>query len=226
MCLVRLITGLAAVTKVAAEGLHRASLALLFGNLILVSSLNWLTEVLYPPGFKQLLSFILSDQFPVFHSWCISEEPSSFLLVFLCCTVCLLAPFCKRGSPFPCSFLKPSHVPILPECAWLLWRSSRHEAHLDRLIICCSYLIGSPAKGYFFLSPVIFTASQSSIPIYWHDVETKRKGQKGKEKEKKGVRESKRKKEFLLEKAISLWQRKCIRNCQQHPLHLGQHWPG
>lgn len=81
MCLVKLNTWLAAVTKKTAEGLYRASLALLFRNCYQISSLKQLTGILYPLVFKQLLSYSLSDSFPVFHSQCINEGPSSFLLV-------------------------------------------------------------------------------------------------------------------------------------------------
>lgn len=138
----RLNTWMAAVARVTAEGLYSASLALLFRNLCLIRNLNWFTGILYPLSFKQALSYSVSDRFPGFHSRCPSKEPSSSLIVFICCTLpelCLWASFCKRGFLFPCSSSVHSSFLNAPDS----WSSLGHEAQLDRLT--CS---SSPSSGW------------------------------------------------------------------------------
>lgn len=147
---IRLNTWMAAAAKVSAEGLYRASLALLLRNLCLIPNLNWLIEILYPVVFKQVLSCTLSDHFPGLQFWCTNEEPSSslssfILVVFICCTqpdLCLWASLFKRGCLFPCSSLLHSSFLNVPDS----WSSLGHEAQLERLT--CS---SSPSSGWKYL---------------------------------------------------------------------------
>lgn len=155
---IRLNTWMAAVARVTAEGLYRASLALLLRNFCLIPNLNWFTGILYPLIFKQALSYSLSDHFPGFHSWGTNEEPSSFL-------ICLYLLHATRPVSMSLLLSERLSVPvlilsalILPECAWLLefigaWGTARQTNLLIITVIrveiftapswmCLSHLAG------------------------------------------------------------------------------------